>query len=489
MLNIPATLLCDFYKLSHREQYPAQTEVIYSTWTPRSNKHFPKVNKVIAFGFQGFVKKYLIDYFDKNFFGRPKEDIVYEYKRLVKYALGVAEPATTHIEELHDLGYLPLEILALPEGTKVPMRVPMLTIRNTDSRFFWLTNYFETLISTELWLPSTSATIADEYRRILTNYAEKTSDNVEFVQFQGHDFSMRGMSCVEAAMVSGAAHLTSFVGTDTIPAIVYLEKYYGANVEKELVGTSIPATEHSVMCAGGSTNEFNTYKRLITEIYPNGFVSIVSDTWDLWECIDKIIKPLKDVILKRDGKVVIRPDSGDPVKIICGDPKADSQYANVGVIELLWDIFGGTVNKKGYKELDPHIGAIYGDAITLDRCELICKLLEEKGFASTNVVYGIGSYTYQYNTRDTFGFALKSTMCMIDGKEKMIYKDPVTDDGVKKSNTGVVVVQKDHENNLVYKDKLSSNHKEEDLLQTIFYNGKAHNITSLEKIRKTILQK
>ena len=489
MSNIPATLLCDFYKLSHREQYPNQTEVIYSTWTPRSNKHFPKVNKVIAFGFQGFVKKYLIDYFDENFFGRPKEDIIYEYKRLVKYALGVAEPVTTHIEELHDLGYLPLEILALPEGTKVPMRVPMLTIRNTDSRFFWLTNYFETLISTELWLPSTSATIADEYRRILTNYAEKTSDNVEFVQFQGHDFSMRGMSCVEAAMVSGAAHLTSFVGTDTIPAIVYLEKYYGANVEKELVGTSIPATEHSVMCAGGSTNEFDTYKRLITEIYPNGFVSIVSDTWDLWECIDKIIKPLKDIILKRDGKVVIRPDSGDPVKIICGDPKADLQPAYVGVVELLWNIFGGTINKKGYKELDSHIGVIYGDAITLDRCELICKLLEEKGFASTNVVYGIGSYTYQYNTRDTFGFALKSTMCMIDGKEKMIYKDPVTDDGVKKSNTGVVVVQRDHENNLVYKDKLSSNHKEEDLLQTIFYNGKVHNITSLEKIRKTILQK
>lgn len=488
MPNVPATLLCDFYKLSHREQYPDQTEVIYSTWTPRSNKYFPRTNKVIAFGFQGFVKKYIIDYFDKNFFGRSKEDVVYEYKRLVKYALGVDKPSTTHIEELHDLGYLPLEIKALPEGTKVPMRVPMLTIRNTDSKFFWLTNYFETLMSTELWGPSTSATIAAEYRRILTEYAEKTSDNVEFVQFQGHDFSMRGMSCVEAAMISGAAHLTSFVGTDTIPAIMYLEKYYGANIEKELVGTSIPATEHSVMCAGGNTNEFDTYKRLITEVYPNGFVSIVSDTWDLWECIDKIIKPLKDVILKRDGKVVIRPDSGDPVKIICGDPKADLQHAYVGVVELLWNIFGGTINKKGYKELDPHIGVIYGDAITLDRCELICKLLEEKGFASTNVVYGIGSYTYQYNTRDTFGFALKSTMCMIDGKEKMIYKDPVTDDGIKKSNTGVVAVQRDHENNLVYKDKLSFHHEEEDILQTIFCNGKAYNITSLEEIRRTILQ-
>lgn len=487
MSNIPATLLCDFYKLSHREQYPDKTEIIYSTWTPRSNKYFPRTDKVIAFGFQGFIQKYLIDYFKFNFFDRSKIRVVGEYRRMVKHALGINSPEVKHIEELHDLGHLPLEIKALPEGTSVPMRIPMLTIQNTDKRFFWLTNYFETLMSTELWKPCTSATIANEYRKILEKYAKLTSNNIEFVPFQGHDFSMRGMSCVESASISGAAHLTSFVGTDTIPAIIYLEKYYGANIEKELVGTSIPATEHSVMCAGGDgEDEYNTYKRLITEVYPSGFVSIVSDTWDLWECIDKIIKPLKDVISKRDGKVVIRPDSGDPVKIICGDYSAKSENQHCGVVELLWNIFGGTINSKGYKELDPHIGVIYGDAITLDRCEEICRRLKEQGFASTNVVYGIGSYTYQYNTRDTFGFALKSTMCKIDGKEKMIYKDPITDDGIKKSNIGVVAIQLDDNNNLICKDGLSFEHKEASLLQPIFLNGSMLNITSIKEVRNRI---
>ena len=485
--SVPVMLLCDFYKLSHREQYPDKTEVVYSTWTPRSNKYFPLANKVIAFGFQGFIKKYLVDCFNKNFFNRDIDNIVSEYKRVVKHALGVSEPKAAHIKELHKLGYLPLKIKALPEGTSVPVKVPMLTIQNTDDRFFWLTNYLETLMSTELWKPSTSATIANEYRKILERYAEETSSDLGFVQFQGHDFSMRGLSCVETACTSGAAHLTSFVGTDTIPAIIYLEKYYGADIEKTLIGTSIPATEHSVMSAGGDGgNEFDTYKRLVTEIYPNGFISIVSDTWNLWECIDKIIRPLKDDILKRDGRVVIRPDSGDPVKIICGDTDSPHRWQTIGVIELLWKIFGGIVNKKGFKELDPHIGVIYGDAITIDRCEEICSKLKNKGFASTNMVYGIGSYTYQHNTRDTFGFALKSTMCVIDGEEKMIYKNPVTDDGTKKSNIGAVAIQKDVGGNLFCKDNLSLYHNEKDCLQTIFCDGVVYHKATLEDIRSRV---
>lgn len=486
-MRIPAILLCDFYKLSHREQYPSKTETVYSTWTPRSSKYFPRTDKVIAFGFQGFIQKYLIDYFNENFFRRNKTNVINEYKRIVKFTLGVDNPGTKHIEELHDLGYLPLEIKALREGTCVPMRVPMLTIRNTDKKFFWLTNYFETLLSVELWKPCTSATIANEYRKILENYAKSTSSKLDFVQFQAHDFSMRGMSCVESAAISGAAHLTSFVGTDTIPAIIYLEKYYGANIEEELVGTSIPATEHSVMCAGGDGDgEFATYKRLITEVYPDGFISIVSDTWNLWECIDKIIRPLKDAILRRDGRVVLRPDSGDPVKILCGDCSSKTGSISKGVVELLWDIFGGVVNHKGYKELDSHIGVIYGDAITIDRCEEICARLKENGFASTNVVFGIGSYTYQYNTRDTFGFALKATVCVIDGEEKQIYKNPVTDDGIKKSNRGAIVVQTDNANKLICKDGLSLTNNENDSLKTIFYDGLLLNVTTLEKIRKLI---
>lgn len=477
-------LLCDFYKISHREQYPVGTEVVYSTWTPRSNKYHVTTDRVVVFGIQSFVKKYLIGYFNEHFFSRPVADVTAEYSRMIKFALGVIRPCTKHIEELHSVGYLPLRLRSLPEGASVPLRVPMATIENTDPRFFWLTNYIETLMSAELWLPSTAATIAKEYRELLAAYAEETGDP-GLVQFQGHDFSMRGMGCVEAAASSGAGHLLSFVGTDSIPAICHLEKYYNADIEKEIVGTSIPATEHSVMSAGGDGDgEFDTYRRLITEIYPRGFISIVSDTWDLWHCIEKIIAPLKDDILDRDGRVVIRSDSGDPVKIICGDAERGG-LAGKGVIECLWDTFGGNVNEKGYKVLDSHIGSIYGDSITLSRCEQICQRLKTKGFASTNMVFGIGSYTYQYNTRDSFGFALKSTMCVIDGEQKQIFKKPATDDGIKTSNIGVVaVVEEDGEYQCV--DGLLIGHGMPDQMRDVFVDGNLLVDETLAEVRARI---
>lgn len=481
-MNQSAMLLCDFYKISHREQYPEGTEVVYSTWTPRGSR-IPEIDQVVAFGFQGFVENYLVNFFNENFFQRKKDDVVKEYKRIITHSLGIKDPSTQHIEDLHSLGYLPLLIKAVPEGLKVPLRVPMLTIENTDPRFFWLTNYIETLASCELWKASTSATIADQYKFVLNTWAQATGGDLDFVQFQGHDFSMRGMGSLQSAMVSGAGHLLSFVGTDTIPAIAYLEKFYGANVEKELVGTSIPATEHSVMCAYGQ-NEKETYERLITKVYPTGMISIVSDTWDLWSVLAEVITPLKETILARDGKVVIRPDSGDPVKIICGDPNGKTEYEKKGVVEILWDIFGGTKNSKGYKTLDSHIGCIYGDAITLKRCREICEKLAQKGFTSTNMVFGIGSYTYQYNTRDTFGFALKSTSVTINGDEKQIFKDPVTDDGTKKSQKGRVAVGiKD--GRLFYQDGFTA--KDEipfaNQLSVIFENGKTWQRASLNGIR------
>ncbi len=248
MPRIPM-LMADFYKIGHREQYPDGTQTVYSTWTPRASRVEP-IKHVVAFGFQAFIKKYLIQFFNENFFERPKADVVSEYKRVISSTLGIGNPHTQHIERLHDLGYLPIKIMAVPEGTRVPLRVPMLTIENTGSEFFWLTNFLETLMSCEIWLASTSATTAAEYRKILDHYAKLTGDP-EFVKFQGHDFSFRGMACLEAAEMSGAGHLLSFVGTDSIPAITYLEEYYHGNVEKELIGCSVNATEHSVMCAGG----------------------------------------------------------------------------------------------------------------------------------------------------------------------------------------------------------------------------------------------
>jgi nicotinamide phosphoribosyltransferase len=486
----PATLLCDFYKISHREQYPPGTEVVYSTWTPRESR-VPGVDEVVQFGIQGFIQEYLVDYFAEHFFSRSVEDVIDEYERFIRATLGV-EPHSDHIRELHALGYLPLHVRALPEGTLTPVRVPMAVVENTDARFFWLTNYIETLWSAEIWHAATSATTARRYRTMLDAYALETTGSTAGVEYQAHDFSIRGMTSLYSAAKSGAAHLLSFVGTDNIPGILHLEQYYGADVESGLVGTSIPATEHSVMCAYGQ-DELASYRRLVTEVYPNGFVSIVSDTWDLWKVLTHVIPGLKDEIMARDGKVVIRPDSGDPVAVICGFDGPDRDYRNAdekGVVELLWETFGGTVNEQGYKVLDPHIGAIYGDSITPERADEICRRLRRKGFASTNVVFGVGSYTYQYTTRDTYGFAMKSTWCRIDGVSTPIYKDPATDKAkVKKSLKGRVAVVQGHDKLIAIDGLDEETEKQYDsLLQTVFLNGHVANIQTLAEIRARLSQ-
>jgi nicotinamide phosphoribosyltransferase len=495
MFNIvPPTVAADYYKLGHRPQYPFGTESVYSTWTPRGSR-LEGVLSVVAYGYQGFIKQYLIEYFTNEFFKKPKEEAINEYKRIVKHTLFIEHPDVAHLEKLHDLGYVPLRIKAVKEGTLVPMRVPMLTVESTHKDFFWFTNYIETLMSTSIWQPTTSATIAREFRKILESWALKTTGNTEGVNWQLHDFSMRGMGAPESAMTSGAGHLTSFTGTDTIPAIVYVEKFYNANVENELIGGSVNATEHSVMCAYGKEDEYTAYNRLINEVYPEGILSIVSDTYDLWSVITNTIaeEKLKQSILNRNGKVVIRPDSGDPADILCGNPDGTSEAEFKGVVELLWDIFGGTINELGYKVLDPHIGAIYGDAITRERAEEICRRLAEKGFASTNVVFGVGSFTYQYNTRDTFMFALKATHVEVNGEERKIFKDPKTDNGTKRSQKGRVVVRKNEQGILEYKDDLTIAEQEKleaegwDELELIFENGKMIRDEKFSDIRERVL--
>ncbi|VEV88313.1 Nicotinamide phosphoribosyltransferase [Staphylococcus phage Stab20] len=793
MLN--PTLMCDFYKLSHREQYPEGTEIVYSTLVPRSNKYYEHSDNIVVFGIQSLVKKYFIDMFNKEFFNRPKEEVINEYKRTVKFTLGHENPDAKHLEQLHDLGYLPIDVRALKEGTVVHPNTPVMTIENTHSDFFWLTNYLETIISTQTWQAMTSATLAYDMRKMLDKYALETVGSIEAVDFQGHDFSMRGMSSLETAQLSSAGHAISFKGSDTVPVVDFLESYYNADVEKEMVVASIPATEHSVMCANGdyeTMDEYETYKRMLTEIYPTGIFSIVSDTWDFWGNMTKTLPRLKDIIMERDGKVVIRPDcydeetevytnkgwkyfkdlskydlvaqvldngeyeftkplkyvneyykgnmhhfkdhygkvdllvtpnhrmileqndkekvvfaedmkekgnykqkmarsakaketgkiltpieklkiafqadgsfvtkqpnnirfsfskqrkmerlediisqcnlevraynlsddrveyhikvpneefkkdfswvdtenlsyqwcidfieelsywdstrrsdnrfkfdttvkevadvvfdiglsagygvykvesaderkehfsdihtlhimkdnkvggqswtntteeyegniycvqvptgrllvkrnkctmvcgnSGDPVKIICGDPDADTEYERKGAVEVLWDTFGGTETEQGYKLLDEHVGLIYGDSINYERAHQICEGLKEKGFASINVVLGVGSFSYQFNTRDTHGFAIKATYAKIKNEEKLIYKNPKTDSG-KRSHKGRVAVYEDGswEDNLNLHQWLNKQNVTQ--LEKVFEDGKLYRDQSLSEIREII---
>jgi nicotinamide phosphoribosyltransferase len=500
--------LTDGYKTGHHQQYPKGTTLVYSNFTPRSNKYAPKgCDKVVSFG-QQLIMKQLHNTFENEFFSRPKDEVCGEMKRELSMYLNT-DYDVSHFEALHDLGYLPISVKIIEEGELVPIKVPILTICNTHPDFYWITNYLETIISNLLWKPVTSATIAHEYRKVLTKWMEKTDkERAWFIDWQGHDFSMRGMDSVDAVISSGLGHLTSFSGTDSLPAIYGARRYYG---EEGFVGGSVNATEHSVMCAGTKDDEIGTFRNLM-ETYPTGILSIVSDTWDLWKVCTEHVSTLKEEILARDGKVVIRPDSGNPVDILCGlntrseefkknwlDTATRNNGEYEGVIEILWNVFGGTVNEQGYKVLDPHIGAIYGDSITIDRANEICERLEAKGFASTNVVLGIGSFTYQYNTRDTFGFAMKATyvevLKPIEGKSKEewifegreIFKDPITDDGTKKSATGLLFVGRgDNSGELRLFDKVTWETESKGQLKTLYKDGKFYMDTTLTQIKEKL---
>jgi len=485
-MRINPLLLTDGYKTAHHNMYPKGTTLVYSNFTPRSLKHAPKhCNEIVSFG-QQMAMKIIHEAFQHDFFNQPKELVCGEMKRELSMYLNT-DYDVSHFEALWDLQYLPIMVKAIEEGTVVPVKVPVLTIYNTVPEFYWITNYLETIISNLLWKPITSATIAHNYRKVLTSWQEKTdAERGWFIDWQGHDFSMRGLDSIDATISSGIGHLTSFSGSDSLPAIYGARKYYG---ETGFIAGSVNATEHSVMCAGGKEDEIETFRRLL-DTYPTGILSVVSDTWDLWKVCTEHLVTLKEEIMNRDGKLVIRPDSGDPVDILCGKRWNDEQNPydeNVdaiekGVVELLWDVFGGTINEQGYKVLDSHIGAIYGDSITIDRANEICERLEAKGFASTNVVLGIGSFTYQYNTRDTFGFAMKATYVEVNGEGREIFKDPITDDGTKKSATGLLRVTTG-ENGYKLVDSQTWAGEQTGILKPIYYDGNFYNTTTLTEIR------
>lgn len=486
-------LAIDGYKVSHRAQYPQGTTQVYSNFTPRSDRFFSSPvadGKLVFFGLQGFLRWFMVDLFNEAFFARPQEDVVNEYKAVMDSYLGKDAVPVDHIRALHNLGYLPLHIKSLDEGSTVPMKVPVLTITNTRDEFFWLVNYLETVLSAELWKASTNATIAHHYRKVCEQWAVKTCSDMSHLDFQCHDFSFRGMAGLQDTMQAGAGHLLSFKGTDSIPSLLYARDHYTAG-EDYFIGASIPATEHSVMCMGEKEHEIETFRRLIADLYPQGFVSIVSDTWDYWRVMTEYTRELKQIILAREGRVVFRPDSGDPVAILCGtgaddDTRGDRSPEEKGSVEVLWEIFGGTVNEKGYKVLDPHVGLIYGDSITLARADEILRRLEAKGFASSNVVFGVGSFTYQYNTRDTFGFAMKATWGAVNGEGRMIFKEPKTDSGLKRSARGLLRVERDAQGELQLHDEQTWEQEKTGELKTRFLDGKLYNVDHFEQIRQRL---
>jgi nicotinamide phosphoribosyltransferase len=369
------------------------------------------------------------------------------------YALGPGAVSTEQLAALHDLGFLPIRVKQLPEGSRVPLRIPTCTVRSTrGAKTAYVASYIESQLSAEFWKTPTNATTAYEFRRMLTQYCAATGGDPNFIRWQGHNFAFRGMSGVfDATMDIG--HASCFTGTDSISTLDYLEWAYMADASMEMLGGSVPATEHGVVTMNGPAGEVDFVKRLITELYPRGVVSHVSDSYDYWWMATEGLRQLKPTIMGRQpdmfglNKFVIRPDSGDPVKIMMGDPKApQGSPEQKGTLRCLLDVFDPETTathrtKTGHWMLDPHIGTIYGDAISLERGTEINRLMAEQGFCSSNSVYGIGSYTYQLVSRDTFNHAYKTTNAVVSGESREMFKDPKTGDGMKKSARGYLRVE------------------------------------------------
>lgn len=478
-------LLIDFYKAVHAEMLPKNITKSVSYFTPRMSR-VKRWDKVVMFGLQGFIKTYLIDYFNEEFFDKPFEEIIYEYKRIMDASLGKDAYKIDKIESLHKLGYLPIEIVALPEGTIVPMHVPMFGITNTHKDFAWLPQSLESLISAEMWHPMLAATVGMTYRGIVNHYYDLTcEDNIPRSKALGA-FDFRGEECLESAVKAGAGWCLSFLNTATVPTIPYLEKNYFCDCTKESVAYGSPSTEHSVMCSNYAVDgdEITLLRRLLTEIYPNTSFSAVLDSYDYWNIIDNILSQLKTEIMNHNGCMLMRGDSGDCVEVV------------TKTVFKLWEEFGGTVNSKGYKVLDPHVKAIYGDSITVQRCEEIYKILMENGFACSNVALGVGSFSFQCIeedgflkpfTRDTFSSCIKATYCEIDGKPFPIFKNP-KDGGFKKSQKGCCRVYTRCDGSIYYEDELTweqatDYEKRVNMLIPVFKDGELLKEQSLKEIR------
>lgn len=486
LYNINPMLLIDFYKAVHAEMLPTKITKSVSYFTPRMSR-VRMWNKVVMFGLQGFVKTYLIDYFNERFFERPIDEVISEYERIMDASLGKGVYGLQKIKDLHTLGYLPIEIWALPEGTKVPMHVPMFCITNTHDDFAWLPQALESLISAEAWHPMLAATVGATYRDIVNKFYDETCDDSVSRNKALGSFDFRGEECTDSAIKAAAGWCLSFVNTATVPVIPYLEKLYNCDCTKEPGAFGSPSTEHAVMCSNYAVDgdEVTLLKRLLTEIYPDTSFSAVLDSYDYWNVIDNVLPQIKPEIMTHNGCMLMRGDSGDCIEVV------------TKTVFKLWDEFGGTINSKGYKVLDPHVKAIYGDSITIQRCERIYEILKDNGFAASNVALGVGSFSFQCVeedgilkpfTRDTFSSCIKATYCEIDHKPYPIFKNP-KEGGFKKSQKGCCLVYKNDNGELCYKDEYtweeaSCNSKQE--LKAIFRNSELLIDDTLANIRNRL---
>ncbi len=464
MYNNNILTLTDSYKSTHWKQYPKGSTKVYSYLESRGGKF----NNTMFYGLQYFIKQYLSGQV-------VTEEKIQKAKKFWDAHLGPGlfnESGWRHILDKHD-GHLPVRIKAVPEGTIVKTGNVLVTVENTDPEVPWLTNFLESILL-QVWYPITVGTLSREVKKNLINYLKKTTSyNPEeisgVVAFMLHDFGFRGVSSVESSGLGGSSHIINFMGTDTVPAILFAQEFY--NTENPLA-FSIPASEHSTMTSWGEPFEVKAMENML-DSYPTGLVACVSDSFDIIRaCRDYWGTALRDKILSRDGRLVIRPDSGDPVQTL------------KQIFHILWDKFGGTTNDKGFKVLDPHVRVIQGDGVNFESISDICNMMIEEGFSIENIAFGMGGALLQKVDRDTQKFAFKCSSITINGEEAEVRKNPIEINekgervqSFKKSKAGRL--------KLVNGQTVEHSHDEEgDELVEVFLNGKVMKEWMFEEVRE-----
>jgi nicotinamide phosphoribosyltransferase len=446
----------DSYKSSHFLQYPPGTEAMFNYFESRGGHY----DRMVFFGLQYYLKKYLTQ--------RITLDMVNEAAEFLK-AHGVPFPYDGWKYLVERGGKIPIRIRAVPEGTVVPTHNVLFTVESTDPKVFWIVGWFETML-VRMWYPITVATQSYHIRKYIYDMLVKTADDPDNeVLFKLHDFGSRGVSSQESAEIGGASHLVNFMGSDTLAGVWAANKYY----HSAMAAYSIPAAEHSTITSWGKEREVEAYRNMVKQFAkPGALVACVSDSYDLHNAVDNFWgKALHDEVVNSGATLVVRPDSGDPPRIVRW------------TLQRLDAHFGNTVNSKGYKVLN-HVRVIQGDGINEDSLKDILLMATEAGYSATNVTFGMGGALLQQLNRDTQKFAMKCSEVTINGEHVPVFKDPVTDHG-KKSKAGRLDLVRDGQGyKTIAVTKDTPPYQSE--LQTVFENGEVLVEWTLDEVRKRV---
>ena len=473
-------LATDVYKMGHMEQYKQGTTEVYSYLIARTDRMY---SHTVFFALRYWAKTYL----SRTLTSSMGEEFLENRKAILGSNSSEVE---RKIRALCKLGYFPIEIKAVKEGTVMPVRNVLMTLRNTLPEFEWVPGFIESLIL-KIWDAITTASCSFTYRQIVDAMYERTvsSDLMFLKEFAVHDFGYRGSKSEEEAEITGGAHLLSFTGSDTVPAREWLIRNYDADRKSPFI-LSVPASEHSVMCSFGRKEEIAGFRNML-RLYPTGIVSIVSDTYNVYHVCSKdgFAGQMKDEILARPegSKVVFRPDSGNPEDIICGNEKAPVGSPEwKGVLRLLEEVFGSTLNNKGFKQLNSKVGLIYGDGMYIARFVRTLARLQMMGYAASNLVIGVGGILRNHS-RDSMGFAIKATHVVNDGESFDIEKDPATDPK-KKSHKGLMYLMRNLSGAYHTIDQCTEREEKLGYLEVIFRDKKMVREESFAEIRDRVQQ-